>query len=241
MPSDLSSIDWTRRTEPDDLPEWMDEPCSPDDLRACLADLERVNSLTLGYRPTLAFLDRLASSPNLPRPLRILDVGFGGGGLLYRIERWARRRGLPVELTGMDLNPMAATLAKERYGATPIQWLTGDALAYTGAVDVVLCSLLTHHLPTDEVVRFLRWMENTATVGWFVNDLQRSSRSAAGFRVLAGLLHWHRFVRHDGPVSFARSFTPADWQRMLAQAGLTSGAAAVVPHFPSRLCVRRVK
>lgn len=241
MPSNLAHIDWTRRTEPDDLPEWMDEPCTPDDLRACLADLERVNALSLGYRPTLAFLESLASSSSLPRPLRILDVGFGGGGLLSRIERWARRQRLPVELIGIDLNPMAATLAQARYGDSPIRWVTGDALAYTGAVDVVLCSLLTHHLPTREIVRFLRWMERMATVGWFVNDLQRSSRSAAGFRVLASLLRWHRFVRHDGPVSFARSFTPEDWQQMLAQAGLAPDAAAVVPHFPSRLCVRRVK
>ncbi len=241
MPSDLAHIDWTRRTEPDDLPEWMDEPCSPGDLQACLADLERVNALTFGYRPTLGFLDDLVASSSLPRPLRILDVGFGGGGLLVRIERWARRRGLPVELTGMDLNPTAATLAKERYGDIPIHWLTGDALAYTDAVDVVLCSLLTHHLATAEIVRFVHWMESTATLGWFVNDLQRSSRSATGFRFLASVLRWHRFVRHDGPVSFARSFTTKDWQRMLAQAGLPPGVAAVVPHFPSRLCVRRVK
>lgn len=241
MPSNLSHIDWTRRTEPDELPEWMDEPCSSDDLRACLADLERVNTLTLGYWPTLALLKDLAALPHLPRPLRILDVGFGGGGLLSRIERWARRRGLPIELTGIDLNPMAATLARAQYGDTSIRWLTGDALAYSGAVDVVLCSLLTHHLPTAEVVRFLHWMESTATVGWFVNDLQRSSRSAAGFRLLANLMRWHRFVRHDGPVSFARSFTRADWQHMLAQAGLAPGAATLVPRFPSRLCVRRVK
>ncbi len=241
MPSDLSHIDWARRTEPDDLPEWMDEPCSPDDLRACLADLERVNRLTLGYRPTLSFLDSLAESQHLPAPLRILDVGFGGGGLLYRIARWAHRRHLPVELTGIDLNPMAATLAKVRYSTAPIRWLTGDALAYAGGVDVVLSSLLTHHLPTAGAVRFLRWMERTATVGWFVNDLERSARSAAGFSMLARLMRWHRFVRHDGPVSFARSFSPADWDYMLAQAGLAPGAATVIPHFPSRLCVRRVK
>lgn len=241
MPPDMEGVDWTRRTEPGDLPEWMDEPCSLTDLRTCLADLERVNTLTLGYRPTFAFLDRLAASRHLPQPLRILDVGFGGGGLLYRVARWAHRRSVSVELTGIDLNPMAATLARARYPSAPVQWLTGDALAHSGSVDVVLSSLLTHHLPTLEVVRFIGWMESTARVGWFVNDLQRSARSAAGFRMLANLLRWHRFVRHDGPVSFARSFKATDWQRMLAQAGLASGAATLVPHVPSRLCVRRVK
>ena len=232
MRPDNPHIDWTHRTEPDDLPEWMDEPCTPGDLRACLADLERVNALTLGYRPTLGFLDSLTRASTLPNPLRILDVGFGGGALLARIEAWARRRRLPVELTGIDLNPTAATLAQAQYGSLPIRWLTGDALAYTEPVDVVLSSLLTHHLPTAQVIHFLRWMESTAAVGWFVNDLQRSPRSASGFRVLAGLMRWHRFVRHDGPVSFARSFLSEDWQRMLAQAGLAPGAANVMQHFP---------
>lgn len=241
MPFELAHIDWTRRTEPEVLPEWMDEPCSRDDLRDCLADLEQVNVLTLGYRPTLSFLNDLISSGRLPHPVRILDVGFGGGGLLHRIARWAGRRRIPVELTGIDLNPVTATLAAEQYPKAPVRWLTGDALAYTGHVDVVLSSLLTHHLPTAELVRFLRWMEDTATVGWFVNDLQRSSRSAAGFRILAGLTRWHRFVQHDGPVSFARAFSPADWQRMLAEAGIAPRLATVSHHVPSRLCVRRIK
>ncbi len=246
MPSDraLKHVNWQHRTEPDDLPEWMDEPCSSDDLRACLHDLGQVNKLTLGYRPTLLFLDRLLSQRQPQAPLRslcILDVGFGGGDALRRIAQWATAKGVAVELTGIDLNPFAATIAKERSPNASIEWLTGDAFAYGGEVDVVISSLLTHHLPTGDVVAFLRWMEAKASMGWFINDLERSPQSARLFTMLARVMRWHRFVQHDGPVSFARSFVAADWQRMLAESGVPAAAAEITPGFPSRLCVSRFK
>jgi len=45
-------IDMTRRVEPHDLPEWMDQPCSYQEFHACLSDLAQVNRLTLASRPT---------------------------------------------------------------------------------------------------------------------------------------------------------------------------------------------
>ena len=64
-------------------------------------------------------------------PMHIVDVGSGGGDLLRQIAGWARRRGIAVQLTGIDLNPYAARAAAE---STPkelgITWVTGDALAY---------------------------------------------------------------------------------------------------------------
>ncbi len=245
LPSDskLKQIDWSRRTEPAELPEWMDEPCTYEQLRSCLRDLGRVNTLTLGYRPTLSFLARLIARRNSTQKLRILDVGFGGGDTLHRIAGWSQAHGVPVQLTGIDLNPLAKRVAEEKYAdtnaGTDITWLVGDALAYRGEADVVISSLLTHHLATEHVVRFVRWMEKTATVGWFINDLERSARSASLFGLLSRAMRWHPFVRHDGPVSFARTFVLEDWVRILSEAGLPSGAAEVYQHFPARLCVSR--
>ena len=236
------SIDLSRRAEPAELPEWMDEPCSYEDFRACLVDLAQVNRLTLASRPTLQWLDQVVLSNYPKQPLRIVDVGFGGGDMLRRIARWAARRGIAVQLTGIDLNPYAARAACEFTASDAgIHWITGDAFSYAQPVDVVLSSLFTHHLPEAEIVRFLSWMENVAELGWFINDLAREATPLKLFGLLAAAARWHPFVRHDGPVSFRRSFLEDDWQRMAAAAGIPLTAITLQRWMPGRLCVGRIR
>jgi SAM-dependent methyltransferase len=235
-------IDMTRRVEPHDLPEWMDQPCSYQEFHACLSDLAQVNRLTLASRPTLHWLDQLIAAHPQSRPLRIVDVGFGGGDMLRRIARWADRRGIAVELTGIDLNPYAARAA-EQFTSSPstIQWITGDAFTYTLPVDVVVSSLFTHHLGEAEIVRFLAWMEAVARCGWFISDLVREQTPLRLFRILAKAAGWHPFVRHDGPVSFRRAFREDDWQRMASAAGIPPAALSLQRWTPGRLCVGRLQ
>ena len=232
-------VDLTRRAEPAELPEWMDEPCSYEDFRQCLVDLQQVNRLTLAYRPTLHFLDRLIEQRSPTGSLRIVDVGCGGGDLLRRVEEWARGRDVAVELAGIDLNPYAARAAREfTPGNSTIQWITGNAFSYDRPIDIVLSSLFTHHLAEHEIVQFLAWSDSAARCGWFINDLARETIPFRFFGPWARVMGWHRFVRHDGPVSFRRSFREADWKRMLASAGIEG--ARMQRWTPARLCVGHV-
>lgn len=221
--------------------EWMDEPCSFQDFRACLRDLAQSNRVTFTYRPTLKWLEVFAATR---RPLHLVDVGSGSGDMLRRIERWAARRRLDWRFTGIDLNPYAARVAREL--APPgsrIEWVTGDAFSYRPdePIDLVVSSLFTHHLPDEEVPRFLAWMEAQSTVGWFVNDLHRGPFPYHFYRWLSVVMRWHRFVRHDGPVSIRRAFRAADWRRYCAEAGIDPSAVTIEPVWPARLCVSRVR
>ena len=233
-----AQIDFSRRVAPRDLPELMDGDVSYEDFRDCMSSLETVNRWLLGYRPTLAWLDQVV--PTSSDPVHIVDVGCGGGDLLRQIARWARSRGIAVRLTGIDLNPYAARAAEE---STPkelgITWVTGDAMLYQPKkpVDIVVSSLMAHHLEDDEIVTLLRWMETTVQMGWFINDLERSKRSSRMF----GWVRWHWLVRHDGPVSFRRAFLKQDWVRLLASAQVPQDAVTVEKWRPGRLCVGRWK
>jgi len=240
----MAALDFSRRA---DTPELMDtEACGFEEFRACLRDLERVNAWTFTYRPTIAFLDRLAAAGKLPRgrPLGVVDVGSGYGGMLRKIGQWAKGQGIAVDLTGVDLNPWSAKAAAE---ATPadlsIRWVTADLFAYRpeGPIDLVVSSQFTHHLDDALLVDFVRWMEATAGVGWFIGDLHRHRVPYHIFRVWSRAAGWHRFVRHDGPISISRAFVAGDWRRLLNAAGLPEGAAEILWRMPFRLCVQRMK
>ena len=239
MTGGSSGVDFGRRA---DTPELMDDPAVDyDTFRACLVDLAKVNRLTLAYRPTFAFLDRLCDNGLWPkdRPVVILDVGSGYGDMLRLIGKWARARSLDVRLQGLDRNPWAARSAERVLGSEGIQWLSEDLFAHRGGADIILSSLFTHHLDDISLVRFLEWQEANARIGWFVNDLLRHPFSYYGFALLSRLMFWHPFVVHDGPVSIRRAFRPEDWTVFLARAGVHQ--ARIESWFPFRLCVSRVR
>jgi SAM-dependent methyltransferase len=227
------------------LTEMMDEPCSRERLRACLRDLALTNRLTMAYRPVLHWFNALASTLLLRNePLRILDVGCGYGDVLRRIERWAKRRRIAVELTGLDLNPDAAVIAADASPAeSAIQWVSANVFYYTPRhpIDLVVSSLFTHHLNEDDIVRFLQWMERHAQIGWFINDLSRAPFPYHFFRIFSKLAGLHPFVQHDGPVSIARAFRPAEWRDLCAAAGLGPQEVQIQSFKPARLCVARRK
>ena len=220
-------------------PEWMDgDDVSNADMRACLADLARANTLVLGRRPTLAWLSASTRGWHRGAAFHLVDVGAGEGDMLRAIARWARRRGFEARLTGYDLNARCAAAARAATDpALGIDFVVGDAMTASGRPDFIISSLVAHHMTDDEIVRFLAWMDATATRGWLVNDLHRHAFAFHGFRLLASVARWHRFVRHDGPLSVARGFVRADWLRLLAAAGVE---ADVAWRFPFRWAVGRV-
>jgi hypothetical protein len=93
----------------------------------------------------------------------------------------------------------------------------------------------------DQLMTFLRYMEAEAQRGWLICDLHRHGFAYRGFPLLARLLFVHRIVREDGQLSIARSFRPAEWRELLAEAGIPAEAVRIVRRFPFRLCVERVR
>ncbi|MBT3070813.1 methyltransferase domain-containing protein [Rhodomicrobium sp. Az07] len=236
--------DFSRR---DTTPELMDHEEVPyEEHRAVLRQLTRANELSLAYRPTLAFFRRLKREGRWPkdRPLVVVDAASGYGDMSRKVDRWARKNGLAAQFLGVDMNPRAARAAAE---ATPpsetLTWITANLFDFRPdlGVDIVMSSLFTHHLPGPELVRFIRWMEDTARIGWIVNDLERHPLPYYFLKAVFFATRRHRFMRHDGPVSVASAFKREDWQRLLAEAGLAPGATSIESWTPFRLCVTRIR
>lgn len=218
--------------------ELMDaDDLDPATYAAVVGDLARVNVVTMAARPTLGFLAR--GTAGLKR-FRLLDVGYGDGDMLRRIARWAARRGVAAELVGIDLNPRSAMAAVAHTPAgLTIDWRTGDYASLAGqGWDFIISSLVAHHMTHAQLIAFLSFMEREGMHGWLVNDLHRHRFAHWGFPILARLFGWHPIVRHDGTLSIARSYRPAEWPPLLAEAGVS---ARIYRAFPYRLCVERLR
>ena len=221
--------------------EMMDDPAiGYDAFRACLVDLEFVNRWSLAYRPTLDWLRR--QDPPKNATMTLFDIGSGGGDMLRLIRHWASKHKLPMRLIGIDLNPWSKNAA---LSITPpkldIFYETTDIFAIEPdrQADFITSSLFTHHLTDDQLVDFIRWMDQHARRGWFINDLHRHRLAYFSIKYLSKLLRLDRMVQHDGPISVARAFRRADWMTLLARAGIDPAHYRIEWYFPFRYCVAR--
>ena len=196
-----------------------------DDLRRNLDELEVVNTWLGGYAPLLDALDRLR--PHFPagRPLRLADLGSGGGDTLRQVARWARRRRLPVQLVGIDANRFMLDYAAAKSQPYPeIGYQQADIFSPEFAsqqFDIVTASLFCHHFRDEQLAPMLRQWQQQATLAVVINDLHRHPLAYYSIRWLTRLFRGSYLVQNDAPLSVARAFTRPDWQRLLAAAGIS--------------------
>ncbi len=222
--------------------ELMDgENISYAEFAQCLKELTWINRLTLAYRPTLNWLKYdVPWHRHQSAPIAILDVGSGSGDMLRRIARWTQRNNQSAVFTGVDLNPHARKLAMTiKSPVLSLRFVTANVFSFPidRLYDVIISSLFTHHLTNDEIIHFIRWMNDHAKIGWFINDLHRHCLPYLFIKSAVRLFSRNRLIRHDAPVSVARSFTRQDWLKITQQAGLKPEKLYIRWHFPFRYSV----
>ena len=207
-------------------PELMDDlTLASDALRQNLDELETINTWLGGYEPVLNALGRLRGRFPIGRGLRLADLGSGGGDTLRQIARWARKKGLSVELTGIDANEFMLKYAAAKSSAYPeISYRQFDIFSpefQAQPYDVLTCSLFCHHFTDEELVGLLRQWQQQAQAAVVINDLHRHWLAYHSIKWLTRLLGGSYLVRHDAPLSVARAFRREDWVALLARAGIT--------------------
>lgn len=222
------SLDFAGRSEE---AEWLDgADLDAADLAHVLRDLATFNRIFLGHYPLLRWLGQAVRKVGNGAPLTLVDVGCGYGDLLRAVRRWSRRHKLDLNLVGVDLNPETIRIARAATDAADLiefQAANVFEMAAAAPVDLMVSSLVTHHLSDREITGFLRLMEGTARRGWAICDLQRS-RFLYHFIGLASRLGgFHPMITHDGQLSVARSLTRAEWQERMADAGIPSADASI--------------
>ncbi|TCJ13356.1 methyltransferase domain-containing protein [Flaviaesturariibacter flavus] len=192
------------------------------DIAQNMRELDVINTRLGGHVITTSGLRTLLGDERPTRPVRVLEIGCGGGDNLRAIGRWARREGVAVALTGVDINPECIAFARQRPGSAGIHFIESDyrTLQPEAAYDIVFSSLFCHHFTDAELVEQLRWMHARAVRGFFINDLHRHPLAYHAIRLLTRAFSRSYLVRNDAPLSVRRGFQRVEWTSLLEKAGI---------------------
>lgn len=91
----------------------------------------------------------------------VLDAGCGTGGNALFLAAHGFR------VTAVDIAPTAIDTARSRGGG--VEWVVGDAAAFTGRFDTVLASALFHCLPRSQRPGLVAALRRAAVEGAFLN------------------------------------------------------------------------
>ena len=237
------------RTSPDRLPELMDAPdCDRQELADALVTLGRVNRYLGGGRMIRRQVSRLLAGRS-PGPVRILDVGAGGGDVATDLLGPLGRAGWAPSFVLADCHESTLELCRENVRRAVGQSfaerfsyvrLDGVSLPFPdGSFDVAFCTTTLHHLQDDDARELLGELARVSRIGWTITDLRRSKTSYALMRALSATV-WRgrRMPRADAPVSVLRSFTPVEARRLALSALAAGPPGPVLERSPLRWALR---
>lgn len=203
--------------------ELLDKPDIPfAHIRRNMQELDFINRHLGGHNITLdGIVAIIQRGLHFSQPLRITEIGCGGGDNLRAIKTWAQNINLKVQLTGIDVNAECIEYAQSVKENSGIQFTHSDYRSIKNIdADIIFSSLFCHHFTNEELIEQLRWMEVNSRLGFFINDLHRHILAWGSIKLLTRLFSRSYLVKNDAPLSVQRSFVRADWQYLLQQAGI---------------------
>jgi SAM-dependent methyltransferase len=141
----------------------------------------------------------------------VVEVGSGSADLLADLV--TREPGMLG--VALDRDATAARLV----GGSGLIALRGDALRLPladGTVDFVLAAKFAHHFHGAELLALLNELARVARGRVVVVDIRRHWLAYWGFVVWSRVFTRNRLVRHDGPLSVLRGFTPGELRELVA-------------------------
>lgn len=190
-------------------------------LHQTYRQIRTINGWIGGYYPVLNAINFFLSRYSNQHRVSILDVGCGDGETLRQIQRRFHSKNL--ELTGVDrLEPVIVSARSQTYG-NDIHFSCEDVLLDKRpdqTYDLVISSLVMHHLSDKEITKLLGWMTDHVRWGWFISDLHRNFLAYYFIKYFSRILRLNHLICHDAPLSVARGFRRKEWIRLLTKAGL---------------------
>jgi 2-polyprenyl-3-methyl-5-hydroxy-6-metoxy-1,4-benzoquinol methylase len=213
-------IDLRQRSKAKELMDGDD--ISFEAMAQTLKELNIINSRLGGHAITISGVKQLMTGKE---PVRICEIGCGGGDNLFAIYKYCLRKEIPVVFTGIDLNPECIAFAQQQYPQLPCEWICSDYAAVSFGnkqPDIIFSSLFCHHFRNDQLAPMLKWLQENSRKGFFINDLQRHWLAYYLIKYITKFFSRSYMVKNDASISVARSFIKQDWQDLFQQAGINN-------------------
>lgn len=192
------------------------------ELQQTLRELKTINRLLGGNHVTTHGLDQLLKKSN-QQPVTIADVGCGGGDMIRVMYDWSLKKKISANFVGIDANPHTIAMAADNLRVLPnVHFEAADVFDPSfqqQQVDIVTCTLFTHHFTDDELIRMFRSFKNKARLGIVINDLHRHPFAFYSIKILTRLFSKSRLVINDAPISVQRGFRKRELDNVLGKAG----------------------
>lgn len=223
-----------------DQPELLDSGIgSQSDVRQNLADLWRINRHLGGLSSLKRHLyPRLRNSTHR---LVCLDIGTGSAQIPLKIEQWAKRHNLQLEMLALDFSARNLRVGQQHLTSTPLSHIlliqaNAHVLPFApNSVDYVISSLFLHHLNPEQVLAFLRSAFRIARKGLIMTDLTRGWLPLVAFKIIQPIFARSYLTRYDGAVSIRRAYTRAELLSLAKTADLPNASISVYPNWPWRM------
>lgn len=187
------------------------------DLFLNLKELNKINTLLGGHNITLKGIAAFNLQPN--KTYHLLDIGCGGGDNLRVIADWGRRKGLQLQLTGVDLKLDCINYAKENSTSYPeIDYICSDykdLLNQNTNYDIIFSALFCHHFKEDDLSILFCYKQQHAKLGFFINDLHRHTIAYYSIWFLTNLFSKSYLVKNDAKLSVKRGFSKTELFQLL--------------------------
>ena len=231
----MKSIFFPPRNLRDELLDLDEAPY--EEVRDSLNDVATVNRYLSGYRVLLHHSEKLLKEHQLDRPFTVLDAATGSADQPVALVRLARRLGISIQITAIDINSKMLKMAKDEICEYPeIRLVQCDVLALPfkdEEFDLAVNNLSLHHFTWDNAVAILKSIYKSARLGFLVNDLHRSRIAHAVIFLLTRIFTRNRLTRYDAPVSVMNAFTPSEFRELAIQAKIYP--FEIHRHFPYRI------
>lgn len=193
-----------------------------EELNQTLKELRTINKLLGGNHVTTSGIQ--AFCKKFPKEeYSIADIGCGGGDMLKVMADWANKKKIPCKFLGVDANPNIITLAQKNLSAYKnIEFDQANVFSESfllQPVDIITCTLFTHHFTDQELIQLISTFKNKSNLGVVINDLHRHPLAYHSIKLLTRFFSQSAMVKNDGPLSVLRSFKKNEWHEILSKAG----------------------